>query len=75
MENGSRIEKRSCYLGKAYFFGEQDLVQNELEGLKLIKRAAKNGFQEALEFLSKVDGVQKIYRDAFDEFNRRRPSK
>ena len=43
------------YLGKAYFFGQRGLIEDTVKGIQLIKLAAKNGFEEATEFLSKAD--------------------
>jgi TPR repeat protein len=62
-------------LGKAYFFGQQGLTEDTVEGIRLIKLASKNGFEEATDFLSKADGIQKCLLDVIDVLNRPRPSK
>lgn len=61
------------YLGRAYFLGEQGLAEDVIEGRRLVKLSSKNGFMAATEFLSKIDGIQKSFADAIDEFNRLRP--
>ena len=68
MEAGSLVEKRSWAI-----LSRQGLAEDVIEGRRLVKLSSKNGFMAATEFLSKIDGIQKSFADAIDEFNRLRP--